>query len=63
MMCQFLKESISGFNKVLDKVDAEGEEICRRRMESGKKTIEAIKRARHPKRVGPHHRVVYCKQI
>ncbi|PWA91436.1 hypothetical protein CTI12_AA093300 [Artemisia annua] len=51
MMCEFLEESIPGFNKVLDKVDAEAEEKYRRRMASGKKKIEAIKRARRPKRV------------
>lgn len=53
MMCEFLEEAIPGFNKVLDKVDAEGEEKFRRRMQSGKKKIEEIKRARLPQRVDP----------
>ncbi|GJR69736.1 protein TIC 56, chloroplastic [Tanacetum coccineum] len=39
MMCEFLEESIHGFNKVLDKVDAKGKEKYRRRMTSGKKKI------------------------
>nr|GEV97475.1 protein TIC 56, chloroplastic [Tanacetum cinerariifolium] len=54
MMCEFLEESILGFNKVLDKVDAEAEEKHKRRMASGKKKIKAIKRARRPKRVDPN---------
>lgn len=53
MMCEFLTETIPGFDKVLDKVDAEAEEKYKRRMASGKKKIEAIKRARQPKRVEP----------
>lgn len=54
MMCEFLEEAIPGFDKVLDKVDAEAEAKYRRRMESGKRKIEAIKRARHPQRVDPN---------
>lgn len=50
MMCEFLEEAIPGFSKVLDKVDAEAEEKYRRRTESGKKKIEAIKQARRPQR-------------
>lgn len=53
MICEFLEEAIPGFNKVLDKVDAEAEEKFRRRMQSGKKKIEEIKRARLPQRVDP----------
>ncbi|XP_076919745.1 protein TIC 56, chloroplastic-like [Bidens hawaiensis] len=52
-MCEFLEEAIPGFNKVLDKVDAEAEAKYRRRVESGKRKIEAMKRARQPQRVDP----------
>ncbi|KAJ0743238.1 putative protein TIC56 [Helianthus annuus] len=54
LMCEFLEEAIPGFSKVLDKVDAEAEEKFRRRQESGKRKIEAIKRARRPQRVDPN---------
>nr|GEV85872.1 protein TIC 56, chloroplastic [Tanacetum cinerariifolium] len=53
MMCEFLEEFILGFNKILNKVDAEAEEKYKRRMASEKKKIKAIKRARRPKRVDP----------
>lgn len=53
MICEFLEEEIPGFDKVLDKVDAESEQKYRRRMQSGKKKIEAIKRAKQPQIVDP----------
>lgn len=52
-MCEFLEEAIPGFDKVLDKVESEAEGKFRRRMASGRKKLEAMKQARHPKRVDP----------
>lgn len=53
LICEFLEEAIPGFDKVMKKVESEAEGKFRRRVQSGKKKIEAMKRAQQPKSMVP----------
>ncbi|KAJ9545235.1 hypothetical protein OSB04_024942 [Centaurea solstitialis] len=49
----FLKSAVPGFSRLLAKVDKEAPEKAKKRIERGKKKIEARKRARRPQRPEP----------